>query len=242
MLETIRHIASYRATVFLLIFLLVSFTFFSAPVQVDAAIIVVLVVVAVVDAVSCQVNIIWGCGGDGGGGGGDGGDAPEPPPELPVFNTDPDPSIIIAGESITLTWSCVDSTSSSGVNFSTGDAVSGSVVVSPADTTDYTVICSNGGEKVITVTVINPELSITATPSLLQSGDTSEIAWTATNVNSCSISEDSSVITDSWSGASGTQTSSPIVEETIYTITCQTDASDVSENVTVRLVPIFQEF
>ena len=146
------------------------------------------------------------------------------------------------GGSATLEWSGVSSSSCSGVNFSTGGAVSGSAEVTPSSTTQYTVICSNGGEASVTVTVLHPDLSITATPSLLQSGDTTSIAWSASSVNSCSVSEDNSGITDSWSGTSGTQISSPITEQTIYTLSCVTDGGAVAESVTVSLIPIFQEF
>ncbi|MBI2618291.1 hypothetical protein HYW58_02460 [Candidatus Kaiserbacteria bacterium] len=146
------------------------------------------------------------------------------------------------GSSATLEWQGFSSSSCSGVNFSTGGAVSGSAVVTPADTTQYTVICSNGGQSSVTVNVLHPDLSITATPSLLQSGDTTSIAWFATSVNSCSVSENNSGITDSWSGTSGTQISSPITEQTIYTLTCLTDGGALSESVTVNLIPVFQEF
>lgn len=148
-----------------------------------------------------------------------------------------------SGESATLSWTCATpSSSSSGINFSTGGSTSGSADVTPDSTTTYTIICSNGGQGSTTVTVLDPVMSITAGPSLIQSGDTSSISWSATNVNSCSVGEDNASITDSWSGTSGTQVSSVIAEQTVYTLTCLTDAGAVSQSVTVRLVPVFQEF
>ena len=146
------------------------------------------------------------------------------------------------GDSATLSWTCDSSSSSSGVNFSTGGATAGSANVTPSSDTTYTLICSNGGQGSVVVSVINPSLSISATPTLLQSGSTSVISWTATSVNSCAVSEDNQNITDSWTGTSGTETSSALTEETVYVLSCETDAGSVSDNVTIRLVPIFQEF
>ena len=63
--------------------------------------------------------------------------------------------IIYSGDSVTITWSClVADTSSSGTNFSTGGAPSGSISVSPADTTTYTLTCDpSGGIDSVTVVV-----------------------------------------------------------------------------------------
>ena len=186
-------------------------------------------------------------GGNGGGGWSPPPPPPPPPPTPPTFNgsgaggTGSNISIV-NGNTATLSWSCADSGSSSGVNFSTGGATSGSADVSPISTTAYTLLCSNGGQGTVNITVIDPTLSITATPSLLQSGSTSEIVWTTTYTNSCSVSEDNSNFIDSWSGISGTQTTSIIEEQTVYVLACQTDGGPVSESVTVRLVPVFQEF
>lgn len=150
--------------------------------------------------------------------------------------------VINAGDSTTLTWVCYDSTSSSGINFSTGGAVSGSVVVSPSTDTSYTIICSNGGQGIVNVTVVNPSLSITANPSLIQTGGVTSIIWTTTDVNTCTVNETNPMITDSWSGTSGTQTTSVLAQGTTYTLSCITDGGTVTESVTVNLVPIFQEF
>ncbi len=146
------------------------------------------------------------------------------------------------GGSCTLSWSCFSSISSSGVNFSTGGETSGSAEVSPTATTEYTVICSSGGQTSQTITVFDPELSISANPERIRSGETSVISWSATDVDSCSVSEDNPNITDSFSGLSGSQTTSALGQETTYTLSCSTEAGSVSSTVTVELLPLFQEF
>jgi len=172
------------------------------------------------------------------------------PPLAPTPVINLTQSIINLGNSTTVIWSASGASSCSGQGFFTGGATSGQVTVTPTYTTTYTVQCTWSGNyrnnglssSSGTVTVLNPILSISATPSLLQSGSTSVITWTATAVNSCAVSENNTTIIDSWSGTSGTQTTSPITEETIYTLTCVTDGGQVPESVTVRLVPVFQEF
>ena len=146
------------------------------------------------------------------------------------------------GDSAPLTWSCIDSSSSSGINFSTGGMVSGSTDVSPITTTTYTLLCSNGGRSTVIITVLHPKISITATPSLLRLNETSVIGWTTSSINSCSVSEDNPDFIDSWSGTLGTQTTSPITGETTYTLKCENIVGSISENVKVKLIPTFKEF
>ncbi|NQV93096.1 hypothetical protein HQ403_01200 [Candidatus Kaiserbacteria bacterium] len=149
---------------------------------------------------------------------------------------------INAGDSATLTWVCYDSTSGSGTNFSTGGATSGSAVVSPTVDTTYTIICSNGGQGTVNLTVVNPSLSITASPSLIQTGHFTLVNWSATDVNTCTVDENNPMISDSWSGTSGTQTTSTLGQQTTYTLSCVADGGTTTSSVTINLVPIFQEF
>ncbi len=67
------------------------------------------------------------------------------PPAAPTASITISPGSIDQGDSASLSWSCGDSTSSSGDNFSTGGALSGTVSVSPTQTTSYTVWCNGPG-------------------------------------------------------------------------------------------------
>ena len=147
---------------------------------------------------------------------------------------------ITSGSSATLQWSCSNSTSSSGGGFSTGGATTGSVSVTPAvGTTQYTVQCSNGGQSTVSVTVSSAIMNISANPALVRSGGTSVISWSASNVNSCTVTGTGI----SASGLSGSATTPAITAETTYTLTCQvTGLGAVSRPVTVKLVPKFEEF
>jgi hypothetical protein len=146
---------------------------------------------------------------------------------------------ILAGHTATITWDGTQSSSTScdGTNFSTGGALSGSVSVAPSATTDYTVTCGpNSGT--ITVTVINPTISISASPATVRSGDTTTITWSATSVNSCTVTGPGV----STSGSSGSLTTPAITSQSTYTLSCSTDGGTVTATTTVSLQGSFGEF
>jgi Pectate lyase superfamily protein len=62
----------------------------------------------------------------------------------PTASLAANPTSISSGQSSTLTWSSTHSISCTGSGFSTGNAISGSVSVSPTTTTGYSVSCTNG--------------------------------------------------------------------------------------------------
>ena len=160
-------------------------------------------------------------------------------PTPPSFSTNK-PEVIL-GQSATLTWSCSNSTSSSGSNFSTGGATSGSVQVSPTIDTQFIVVCSNGGQASVDVSVFWPVLDISADPDKVKPGDTSLITWSTLgddDILSCSVTGPNFSAT----GEDGSQVTAPIVEESTYTLTCQTTRNIRTENTTVTLTPSFEEF
>jgi hypothetical protein len=84
-----------------------------------------------------------------------------------------------------------------------------------------------------------PSGNIRAIPQLVRSGDVTNVSWSAANVSSCTVSGTDS---DSWSGASGSQVSSKITGQTIFTLTCTgLDGSTLTQSATVNIIPIFQE-
>ena len=150
------------------------------------------------------------------------------------------------GESVTLTWSASSAMSCSGTNFSTGGATSGSTVVAPSSTITYTVLCNyNPGlytpstvQSSVGVTVFNPALNINASPTQVRSGNQSTISWSATNVDTCSVTGPSFSAT----GVSGSQLSGPVTIQSTYTLSCQNAGGSLSQSVIVTLIPAFEEF
>lgn len=82
-------------------------------------------------------------------------------------------------------------------------------------------------------------------PALVTSGDTIQVRWNVDNVTSCSVTGTNG---DSWTGlssGSGGKTSSPIVGQTTYTLTCSAypgvTPPTLTESETANIIPIFQE-
>lgn len=126
----------------------------------------------------------------------------------PTASLTANPVAIIAGQSSTLTWSSTNATSCTGTNFSTAGATSGTLSVTPAVTTTYSVQCTGpGGDSPVTPATVNvtPVLSGTCavSPAQISAGGTA--TWTATP------SGGNGVYTYSWSGTNGlTGTTNPL--------------------------------
>jgi hypothetical protein len=87
-----------------------------------------------------------------------------------------------------------------------------------------------------------PDLQLRAIPSLVRSGTATRVSWSATNVESCTVAGTNG---DSWTGAAspiGGQQSSPILGETVYTLTCLAlDGATQNKQATVRVIPTWRE-
>jgi hypothetical protein len=75
----------------------------------------------------------------------------------------------------------------------------------------------------------------------VRKGGTTKVFWNVGNATECTVTS----ATDSWSGeTSGPsgQTSSPIYEQTIFTLSCTgLDGSTIRETATAGVAPVFQE-
>lgn len=191
---------------FLLSFLLILLILFVPIHQIKAGGVEVIVYVvattvvatAVYDYVSCDINIIWGgCGGDNGGGGGGGGSP------SPTVNISVDPTLIERGQSATVTWSSSDADSCN-INWFGNVDLSGSRMVSPSETTEYTLTCSgSGGESSASATLtvkyvdifFNGSNATLNQPYNLYVPDTDgRLSWESSQVSSC-------IASGNWSGS-----------------------------------------
>ena len=86
-----------------------------------------------------------------------------------------------------------------------------------------------------------PTLDLRAVPSLVRSGDSTTVHWSATNVDSCTVSGTNG---DAWSGLvspiSGVR-SSAISGEVRFTLRCLADDSIYTRQVAVRVLPGYRE-
>ena len=77
-------------------------------------------------------------------------------------------------------------------------------------------------------------------PILVQSGKSTNVTWEANHVKRCTVIGTNG--DGPWDGASGAQVSSPIIGQTIYTLTCiGFDSETVTHTATVNIVPQFKE-
>ena len=164
------------------------------------------------------------------------------------------PSTIDQGESSTLAWSSANATSCNAVGgFSTGGATSGSVLVSPSVTSNYQISCTGPGGSVnsgiATVTVLIPTVSITATPDRVLSGGSATVSWSASSVNTCTITRNGTTwqtLTASPSRTVSGSAPDTITTQTTYAISCTNNASASAVAATaskiVNIVQSFEEF
>jgi hypothetical protein len=149
------------------------------------------------------------------------------------------PSSITAGASSTLAWTVVNATT---VTISGLGAVSatGSHVVSPTQTTTYTLTASNSsGQVSTTVTLtVTPSaggvriLSFTSDPMVAAQGTEVVLAWRTQNAVSASISGVGAVVVNG-------EVNVRVTQDTTFTLTAvAADGTSVSSSLTVRTVQI----
>lgn len=110
------------------------------------------------------------------------------------------PNSIIRGEQSLLTWASTGATACTGNGFSTGGATSGSVNVSPQQTTNYTVTCTGlGGHATASaqVTVADGSLQVSCRAHPGQAGIGEDVLWSST------VSGPQGTYTYAWSGTDG---------------------------------------
>ncbi len=86
-----------------------------------------------------------------------------------------------------------------------------------------------------------PDLQIRAIPSIVSRGATTQVNWSAQNVDSCTVVAPNG---DSWAGVSspvGGETSSPIEERMVYTLTCESASGTRTRTATVDILPSWRE-
>ncbi len=164
-----------------------------------------------------------------------------------------DPTSMIGAGNTTLTWSSTNASSCTGSNFSTGGAASGSVVFTASNTTIFGVTCTGAGgtsppaNVVVTVTYITPSLSLSADPSSVRRGNTTQLNWSVSNVqpDTCGLVRQGGGWNQALANAtssSGSVTSPSISTATAFTLSCTgLDSTTPSVSYTVIPIPTVQE-
>ena len=154
-----------------------------------------------------------------------------PPPEV-TFSADP--SSIELGESSTLSWTTTNADTAT-IDQEVGSVgLNGSYVVSPQETTTYTLTATGLGGTATKNTTVNvypsPTVNITADPKTIEIGSASTLTWSSTNADSVTIDQDIGSV-----DFSGTVTVSP-TETTAYTITAAGLGGSATDSAVVDVI------
>ncbi len=161
----------------------------------------------------------------------------EPPPQIVSFAANP--TCIVRGQTSTLSWSITGATAAA-INGTPVDPNSGTMAVTPTDTTDYTLVASNATGSVqaqLTVSVtVPPTVNLfTADPSCIVADGSSTLRWNVSDAASATING------TPVSPSSGTMTVTPN-DTTSYTIVvtgagCNPQTATATATVSVSAPP-----
>jgi hypothetical protein len=85
-------------------------------------------------------------------------------------------------------------------------------------------------------------LDLRVLPSLVRSGETTKVNWSATNVQSCRVSAQNGDAWNAMQSIIGGETSAPIKSAATYTLTClDLEGATQTKQATVNILPTFQE-
>lgn len=166
------------------------------------------------------------------------------------------PTSINRGGSAQISWTCPGG-GCYGVNFSPSGG--SPKTVTPTQTTTYTIYkglfgrFSSIGYASCTVKVATTpstpttptttpsgpvSIDITASPGQVRRGETAMVSWTSSGVTSCVVDRPTGA---DWTGLSGSEETDPIVSENLFTLKCQSAGGEVTDSVTVKALPTFEE-
>ena len=159
-------------------------------------------------------------------------------PGAPSVSLTASPTSVAYNGSTQLTWTSenVETCLASG-NWSGSKNLSGSKTKSSLTSDQiYTLTCTGAGgttSSTVNVSVADPvpEVSLTASPSVVADNGSTTLIWSSSNTTSCTASGD-------WSGdqsTSGTQTISGITADSTFGITCSGSGGSSTKTVTVRI-------
>ncbi|CAM2066507.1 BACON domain-containing protein [Sulfidibacter corallicola] len=151
-----------------------------------------------------------------------------------VNNFSVTPSQIAEGESATLAWD-IDNADAVDIDNGIGRVDSqGSVIVSPTETTEYTLLASNQDDEVLVKTTLlvasKPRInSFTANPEEILAGQSSTLSWDVQNATSLTLNPGNLDVT-----TANTLTVRP-TETTTYTLTATGAGGESSANAVVTV-------
>ena len=160
------------------------------------------------------------------------------PPEITLSAN---PTSIQSTESSILSWSATRALSCS-APWTASTATSGNQSTGQlAESSTFTITCTGAGgsvSKSVSVSVVTPPtpapiVTLTASPAVVESGQSSAITWSHTNTTSCVASGFQNP-----TGSNGTYLTSPLVANSTYNLTCSGPGGTRSATATVSVAPV----
>lgn len=170
-----------------------------------------------------------------------------PAPGTPTVNLNATLTTITTGNSTTLSWTSTNAsncTATGGTGWAGTKSASGSVTVSPTSNTTYSIYCtsslgvnSSTVPRAITVNPL-PTVLLTASPTSIYTGNSSNLTWTSTNATGCTASGDWSGAKAASQGGPGVSTGALNSTKTFYIICASADGYNSSQDsVVVTVTP-----
>lgn len=167
-----------------------------------------------------------------------------PPPAAPTLTLTSTKTSMVVGDSAALNWTSANATACTASAGWTGSkGLTGTTVVKPAVTTNYTLTCTGAGgsiAKTVTETVAPvtpppaaPTLTLTSLKPIIVAGDSATLNWASTNATACTASA-------GWTGSKGL-TGTAVVKPTVttsYTLTCTGAGGSIAKSVTETVTPV----
>lgn len=161
------------------------------------------------------------------------------------------PKTADVGTSVSVSYTCTNSVSSSALGFSTGGALSGSAtttVVAPASgtTNTLTLTCSNGSTTAsdqCSIQVVQPSIILVANPKAVTAGEGTSIGWITSGMKSCVVSSpdlpDFTAKNASNTSVNGMATTSALTAPALIQLSCTTlGGATKSATTTVSVVGV----
>ncbi len=162
----------------------------------------------------------------------------------PTATFSANPTQVASGGSTQLSWSSTNATGCVASGGWSGDKpVSGTQMISNLRSpTTFSITCSGAGGRARSSLTVNigssapptppaPTVALTANPTSISSGGSTQLTWSSTDATSCAAS-------GGWSGAkaiSGTQTLSAIQSSSTFTLTCTGAGGSASRDASVNV-------
>jgi hypothetical protein len=173
-------------------------------------------------------------------------------PALPTATLSVVDATVDVGQSTTLHWNSQNATACTGTGFTAGgpSGSRGTGTLNTPGTQPYQVICTGSGgasaPAFASVDVLQPTATISANPARVKSGSSTTLTWSGSSVKSCTVSGPGVSVSGNATAGSFTtgspKTISTVTAQSVYTITCQTNGSPVTDTVIVNLLPDFTTF